>query len=366
VRSWVENVIPKTKLMSNRQTIFHGARYRLYDILHYVVEQKISVFIYPPVRRETNRPQSACSPCILCGANNSALLWRATDHHYGNAGEWDVFQCSACGLGFLNPMPGEDELASYYPAFYPPHQKFTLPRRWRRIFNKMIFSDVSPKDPHFPAPGRLLDVGCGSGEFLLQAQARGWNVTGVETGHAPTAFARSLGLDVFRGTVLEACFSSAEFDYVRLNHTLEHLPNPVATLREIRRILKPEGKLFIGVPNCEGTMARFWGNCWWYLGAPVHTYQYSDRSLPRMLRQCGFEVERVRYNANYQGTLGSLQIFLNRIFLNRETNGIASRGSLPRSRFWMVAGNWLARLIQLFGTGDAIEAVARPAPGKSS
>lgn len=293
--------------------------------------------------------------CVLCGETKSHLLWRSVDHHYGNPGQWNVLQCADCGLGFLSPMPCEAELASYYPASYPPHLNFSAPGRWRQALSRLLFSDVSPRDPAFPQPGRLLDLGCGTGTFLLAAKRRGWKVTGVEPAAAPAHFARGKGLEIFCGSLCDAAFPDAGFDYIRLIHTFEHLLDPCRILREIRRILKPSGTLFIAVPNCESATARFWGENWWYIGAPVHTYHYSGRTLPRILAQAGFETTRITYNSSYEGVLGSLQIFL-----NRGKPGIPSAGILPRSRLFMVPGNWLARLIQFFGTGDVVEIVARP------
>lgn len=300
-------------------------------------------------------PAPASAPlCMLCGHPGAALLWETGDAHYGNVGLFRVLRCGHCGLGFMDPMPSAAELDAFYPKTYFAHQPFAPPGRWRRLLNKWLFSDVSTQDPTFARPGALLDVGCGSGAFLQEMRAAGWSVQGVENNPSAAAFARTQGLDVFHGTLPEANFAEASFDYIRLNHCLEHLLEPGLILDKIRSLLKPEGKLFIGVPNLESTTAKWWGPSWWYLTLPVHPYHYSNRTLPALLARHGFAVERLAYNSNYGGVLGSLQIHL-----KRRAPGIRAQGWLMRQRLLWVPANWLAKLIDRFGTGDAMEITAR-------
>ncbi len=295
--------------------------------------------------------------CLLCGSAGAVLLWETGDAHYGNAGRFRVLRCLHCGLGFMDPMPRPAELDAFYPKTYFAHQPFAPRGRCRRLLNQWLFSDVSTRDPLFPQPGALLDVGCGSGAFLQEWRAAGWSVKGVENNASAAAFARAQGLDVFPGTLHEADFADASFDYIRLNHCLEHLLEPGRLLDKIRALLKPDGKLFLGVPNLESTTAKWWGPSWWYLTLPVHPYHYSNRTLPALLAQHGFAVERLAYNSNYGGILGSLQIHL-----NRHAPGIPAHGWLMRQRLLWLPANWLAKLIDRCGTGDAMEITARVVP----
>jgi SAM-dependent methyltransferase len=204
----------------------------------------------------------------------------------------------------------------------------------------------------------MLDIGCGAGQYLLEMQAQGWVVYGAELSRAAAEAGRRAGLDIRGGELMQAGFGDAMFDFVRSNHSFEHIPNPEPVLAEIRRVLKPGGKLFIGVPNIEGAMARLFGRYWWYMGLPVHTYSYSPRNLSLLLERCGFRVERVRYYSDYGGTLGSLQIWLNRHRVPRSSDGWVVRSLLLR-----LPGQYLARLLDFFRMGDCIEVIATPAGG---
>jgi SAM-dependent methyltransferase len=164
-----------------------------------------------------------------------------------------------------------------------------------------------------------------------------------------------VGLDIFAGTIDAANYPSATFDYVRSNHSFEHIHNPREVLLEIRRILKSTGLLFIGVPNVKGWMARFYGSYWWYLGAPVHPFGYSPATLGQLLAESGFDVKRVNYNSNSAGIFGSLQIYL-----NRNNGKVGEDGWIARSRFLRLIGRWTARILDSLKTGDCIEIIAHP------
>jgi SAM-dependent methyltransferase len=209
---------------------------------------------------------------------------------------------------------------------------------------------LATRDPQFTRPGRALDFGCGAGDFLAQWRDRRWECCGVELSERAIAAARARGLDV-RRTIGE--YADASFDYVRANHSLEHVLDPPAILREFHRVLKPGGTIFIGVPTRDGLPARVFGRHWWYLGAPVHPVTFSTEGLTSLLRRVGFEPVRVSTNSDYASIAGSLQIFL-----NRHTNRLSSEGLLFRFKPALLLAHWAARFLDLLGQGDKLEVVA--------
>ncbi len=303
------------------------------------------------------------SACPLCGAGSFCVVAMAKDRHYQNLGSFAVVECELCKLWFLNPMPTLEYLSGAYPMDYysyttQPPNSASEPRMKpiKNLVRRLIgFRSGKTHDPSFLRPGNMLDIGCGAGTFLLEMRDRGWNVHGVELSVQAAERGRQQGLDIFGGTLESAHFPSSTFDYVRSNHSFEHIHNPREVLREVRRIIKPNGMLFIGVPNVRCLMSRLYGTYWWYLGAPVHPFGYIPATLERLLTEEGFRVKKVGYNSSCAGFSGSLQIFLNR------KNGKTSEdGWIIRNRLIRLLAHWIARWVDFFHVGDCIEVIAQP------
>ncbi|HTR67457.1 MAG TPA: class I SAM-dependent methyltransferase [Terriglobales bacterium] len=294
------------------------------------------------------------SHCPLCAETAQQEIYRARDRHYGIPGEYRIVRCAGCGLVFLNPALSDQELAALYPADYYAHQDRFHSAGWKEFLKKMLHCRIQTVDPRFPAPGRMLDLGCGSGWFMSMMRERGWETYGVEPNAAAAQIGRqTAGLDIFTGLLEEAAFPDSFFDYVRSNHSFEHVSCPRSTLEEIHRVLRPDGKLFIGVPNIASLNARLFREYWWYLGAPVHPFSYSVETLSRLLREHNFLLQAVRYNSDYSGILGSLQIWRNRGNGRKSTEGRIINNPLLK-----LSCHWTAKLVDLFHQGDAIEITA--------
>jgi 2-polyprenyl-3-methyl-5-hydroxy-6-metoxy-1,4-benzoquinol methylase len=142
----------------------------------------------------------------------------------------------------------------------------------------------------------MLDVGCGAGDLLLAMQKLGWDVHGVDL--SPLAVgAASKRVGPSRATVgtLETLDHSVnEFDLVTMIHSLEHVPNPRATLQEAHRRLAVNGVLKVAVPDVSGFEARLFGRYWLGLDVPRHLCDFSMRTLAKLLHESGFTVESWR------------------------------------------------------------------------
>lgn len=290
--------------------------------------------------------------CIICGSQEVQFLVRTRDRHYGIPNEFDVVVCQGCGLRQLDPLPSESELLSFYG---PDYYAFVPPSRapwWKSIARRILRSRIPTHNPSFAIPGDFLDIGCGAGDYLLIMRDRGWRVCGAEPVQAGVKAGREAGFDIRHGSLLEAGFEDASFDYVRSNHSFEHIVNPLEILHEIRRILRPDGKLFLGIPNADSLPARIFGRYWWYMGVPLHPFTYSPSTLTSLVTKAGLRVEQVYYNSNYSSVTGSLQIYL-----NRNNGKTAGEGLVLNNIFLRLAGNAVARTFDLLHQGDAIELI---------
>lgn len=294
-------------------------------------------------------------PCPVCDSGTSSRKYLARDAHYGIPGEWWIRECGACGSFFLEELPSQNELASLYSDSYYAYCIET-PSPAKSVLQRLLLYSKNTREPVFDTPGRVLDFGCGAGEFLLGMRDQGWECAGVEIHATARERARRRGLDVRPSLLGVDGFPPGTFDYVRTNHSLEHVRCPAEILMAIHSLLKPGGTLFIGVPTTTSENARLFGASWWHLTPPMHTFVPSTRGMKRLVERSGFEVTRLGTNGDYAGTAGSLQILL-----NRGTPRRSHDGAIFALRPLLLLGHWAAKVQDLRGVGDKLELVARKA-----
>jgi 2-polyprenyl-3-methyl-5-hydroxy-6-metoxy-1,4-benzoquinol methylase len=193
---------------------------------------------------------------------------------------------------------------------------------WR----EKLFEDRLRHLQRFTTGGRLLEIGCASGEFLWLAAHAGFDVEGLEPEPFTSAQAREVhGLKVITGTLAEASYPSDYFDVVVLIHVLEHLDSPRQTVTEINRILKPGGVVAIETPNIDTIWFRLLGARWRQF-IPDHYYFFTPQTLRRLLEETGFRVLEVKN----VGKPMSARLFVDRIGRFNPTLG-KTLGGLARA-----------------------------------
>ena len=295
-------------------------------------------------------PSSTCPVCRSTGRPWATVF----DRHYRNPGTWDVHECESCRARYLSPMPSPEELGGFYPTDYYSHQpQPTAARSWKsRLRSRLL--PIGTKEPDFPRAGRMLDLGSGSGWMLEHYRGLGWDAEGVEYSESACIAGRARGLTMHHGSLADVALPAETFDYVRSNHSFEHLTDPNETLQEIARILKPGGTVMLGVPDTKGLMPRLFRGEWFYVGAPVHTINYDRDNLRALLERNGFEVVRSVANSNHGGTVGSLQSWIG-ARLGRPVN--LSAGPVTWAPLILV-GFWFAKLLDALRLGDCVEITA--------
>lgn len=251
--------------------------------------------------------------CVLCGEREFAVeLEGLTDNSGCSDERFNIVRCSKCDHRSIFPYPQPEEIVKFYPAQYYAHvnprntpkkriKSFLKRQSHRRYSGKSSSNDDSEKkpgvwarllaEPAYKANGKLLDVGCGNGEYLSFAQSCGWDVKGVEPDREAVETMRAAGLDVTCSTAEHLPFPAEEFDVVRSWHSLEHTYSPITALSEIKRVLKPDGHLLLSVPNYGCYQSRNLGKYWPPLEIPRHLHHFTDRSLNAALEKTGLRKE---------------------------------------------------------------------------
>lgn len=213
-----------------------------------------------------------------------------------------------------DPRPTAETIGAYYPQDYAPYRSAaTAPRpkplNWHRRLKSRLVRFLG-KDmrrlPSIPA-GHLVEIGCASGDYLREMQARGWTVEGIEFSDHAASTARSLGLAVQTATVESARPPQRKADVVAAWMVLEHLHEPLAALAKIREWVHPAGYLVGVVPDADALERRVFGEYWYALQLPSHLYHYTARTLRTVLHNAGWNLVAVRWQPNCSNLLNSLE-----------------------------------------------------------
>ena len=195
-----------------------------------------------------------------------------------------LVRCRACGMVYVNPQLDAAGLLEQYASREDP---LALKRHYARVTTPARVAEYDAMlvaiERFAPARGRMLEIGCGAGYFLARAQARGWQVTGLDAAPWVAEAAAERGLaDVRVATLAEAGLASASFDVVVMAQVLEHLPRPRELLVDVRRVLSPGALFYANVPNYR-TLPILAGRDDFVLNAPMaHVNYFSPGTLAEL------------------------------------------------------------------------------------
>jgi 2-polyprenyl-3-methyl-5-hydroxy-6-metoxy-1,4-benzoquinol methylase len=232
------------------------------------------------------RPADRVPPragCPVCGEPRRERLFE-------KAG-WPVARCLSCALVYVDADLDRAALEALYDRDYYEGDVFAdyFGEREARIASgHHRVRSIARLNP----TGRLLDVGCAAGFFLVAASER-YEVTGVEVSAFAARYAREeFGLRVFTGELVDAPLQEGEFDVVTMWDVIEHLPDPRAALAQAARVMRPGGLLVLTTGDAEGRLARRNLEQWNLMTPPAHLTFFSPRTLEQLLNASGFEVLR--------------------------------------------------------------------------
>lgn len=283
--------------------------------------------------------------CPVCGSNDATDWGRAVDRLGIVAEPMRLVKCATCELVHLNPRPVVNDISHAYPSDYDQYAAYRLkprsekPSRLLRaalgryrgypfgksLFDTLLFPLVCLRyrlmlcDRHmlrtipWTGSGRLLDVGCGNGKFLLKMRVLGWQVHGVEMNPRVAETLRSVhGVDVRTGALSEQDFPDGAFDTITFWHVVEHLYDPVAELLSARRALAEGGLIYLGVPVLDSWAAERFGTDWFHLDAPRHVSFFTRKTIRALLERAGFAFRSLIEDFSASGIEASAKIALTR------------------------------------------------------
>jgi SAM-dependent methyltransferase len=217
----------------------------------------------------------------------SCPLCRTTIAHpaFRRGATW--WHCPGCGLFFVHPQPDERALSRLYRTTYyssPGDDSSKSAALWNERL--AAIERVHP-------PGKVLDVGCGRGQFISAAREHDWDAWGLEvTTDAIENLPKRIRPWVAVGRLESPPFAEEFFDALTLFDVIEHVRQPVEFLRHCHRLLKPDGTLIITTPNAATLKARIKGRYWKYFKFDryLHLYHFTPPTIGLALQGADFEV----------------------------------------------------------------------------
>jgi SAM-dependent methyltransferase len=253
--------------------------------------------------------------CLLCGSQRRRGRFRGHDRLHPTPGEFTLVECADCGFLYLSPRPTGAALARYYPSEYLSFraaldEEPSALRRFERRLGLQRRCDVILQRK---SRGALLDVGCGTGDFLAAMRDYpGWQVRGLEPSpDAAERARRSYGLSVDTGSLEAAPYPPGSYDVITMWDVLEHVPQPRAALPQLAAILRSGGLLVVGLPDRGSVDARLFGPYWAGLDVPRHFSVFTRAQIADLVQASGFAPPEIfNYNGGFHSFALSLRFWL--------------------------------------------------------
>lgn len=280
-------------------------------------------------------PMEEVKDCPLCDSSESSFLFWNFDRFYHLPGKFGIVQCKNCSLVRLSPRPAKESLGFYYPQEnYYSYQTPTVSIKnlsnrsfisriregirqtvfdnlgypvgklsaWQKILQPLIvklFSKQSTygwgeKFPKYKKDGFALDIGCGNGSQLSYLKHHGWKVIGLDLSEQASEVAKkNFGIDVYVGELENLPYPPNTFDFIIMSHVLEHVTSPVETLKRVKELLKPDGVVYVEVPNYESFSRKLSREHWFAWETPRHLFMFSPQTLEQIFRESELKIDKI-------------------------------------------------------------------------
>ena len=230
--------------------------------------------------------------CPWCGSNKAQInLWLKDE--FLTKKDFHICECLNCGLLYTMPRPSKEKIGAYYKSDeYYSHQenkKGFVPRLYEAIKKINLKHKFRLASRDLPV-GKLLDIGCGVGDFLHVAENKGWQCTGVE----PSEEAREIARQRIKGDLLYSedleQLSDQSFDLITMWHVLEHVDDLKWQVAQLQRLIKPNGRIVIAVPNYRSYDGRFYNAYWAAYDVPRHLNHFNKTVLTKIFKTSGLSL----------------------------------------------------------------------------
>ncbi len=266
--------------------------------------------------------------CPICDNFVFNKLINLYDDRYGEPNLYSIKECTNCGHYCTFPRINNKQLPDLYSKFYPrkninldaileearkESKKFSGFFRWLKGTNNQG-QFYAKKDDFF------LDIGCGSGVSLIEAEYLGANAFGLEADPNVEKIKKSLNLNIFQGNLDESPLKDTSFNLIVLNQVIEHIPEPDILLKSLNTKLIKDGLIIISFPNINSFWRFLFKEKWINWHVPYHLHHFNEKNFTNLIKKCGFKIIKKKSITPNIWTLMQLRTIRKSILIGEKNN----------------------------------------------
>lgn len=246
--------------------------------------------------------------CPWCGSENNSKFIELKDYFLTQE-DFEILECNDCKLLFTSPCPAPDKIGDYYkseeylshneekkgivPMIYNQVKKVNIKNKYNIAVSRQKTKDKSLK---------LLDIGCGVGDFLNYAKGKGCEITGIEPSEDARKVAEEkLNTKILSPTELENIPDNS-FDIITMWHVLEHVADLKTEIYHLQRLLKKDGRLILALPNYKSYDAEYYKDKWAAYDVPRHLNHFSQTSVKNIFKETQLQlidIKPLKWDSHY-------------------------------------------------------------------
>lgn len=254
--------------------------------------------------------------CKICQKPLFALYKNLYDNRHGFPGKFHIYKCENCGFMQTYPQLTPRDLSYIYTNYYPIRDADieNITEASKKIpSQKEIKRNGWETTCHFQTKRgqKVLDVGCGTCQSLLEIKRLGGEAWGVEVDKNSQKVAKKLKLRFHLGTIHNCKFPKKYFDLITASQVLEHEPNPLKFLQECKNFLKPGGKIILSFPNTEALFRKLWGRNWLHWHVPYHLNHFNRKSFELLTKKARLKINSLKTVTPNLWTILQIKSWLN-------------------------------------------------------
>ena len=261
---------------------------------------------------------------------------------------FDLYHDEVLDMLITFPQPSLENLGKYYESVdYISHtdsKRSLFEKAYHFIKSIALKNKLELINSLQPNKGRILDIGAGTGDFLSVAKQNGWQTIGVEPSEKAKAIAINKGVSFVKQT---SELENNSFDVISMWHVLEHVPNLDTQIKELKRLLKPNGTLIIAVPNFKSFDAKHYGKFWAAYDVPIHFWHFSKTAIKLLFEKEGMKLKKVlpmKFDSFYVALLSEKyksrkMNFIKAFFVGLQSNWKAKKDFEYSSHIYIIKNN---------------------------